>query len=315
MEIKKSILIVGGQGFIGSHIAMQACDAGYQVTVLSLNQRGFSFAFPKQDSIEVLQANIVSLDSLQGQLSGKNFNYVVNCAGYINHQSFQSGGRTLIDQHFLGVVNLVQCLDRDSLECFIQIGSSDEYGDTPSPQKENSREAPISPYSFGKVATTHFLQMLFRTEQFPVVIFRLFLVFGPGQNNQRLLPQIINRCLQNKTFPTSAGRQYRDFCFIEDIAIGVLMGLLNPDVQGKVINLASGRPVKIRKIVENIQQLIGKGTPDFGAFPYRVGENMKLYANIDKARTLLGWSPETVWEEALKRTINYYQERLNCEII
>ena len=70
---------------------------------------------------------------------------------------------------------------------FVQIGSSDEYGNIKAPQHEESREHPISPYSIGKLASTQFLQMLHRTEGFPAVILRPFLIYGPGQDNKRFI--------------------------------------------------------------------------------------------------------------------------------
>ena len=130
---------------------------------------------------------------------------MVNLGGYVNHTLFQEGGRQQVEEHFTAIQNLITVLSRKKLQRFIQVGSSDEYGNAPAPQHEHLREAPISPYSLGKVATTHFMQMLHQTEAFPAVIFRLFLTYGPGQNEERFLPKIIKGCLNDRSFPTSAG--------------------------------------------------------------------------------------------------------------
>jgi len=89
---------------------------------------------------------------------------------------YSEGGRKHLEEHFTSLKNLIEILPRDHLKAFIQIGSSDEYGNAPAPQHEGLRESPISPYSIGKVAATHFLQMLHRTENFPATILRLFLL-------------------------------------------------------------------------------------------------------------------------------------------
>lgn len=258
--------------------------------------------------VEYLVGDITSGDELRAVLANRPFEYVINCAGYIDHTLFSEGGETLITQHFDAVRNLVVMLDRESLRGFVQLGSSDEYGGLSAPQKESVREAPISPYSFGKVAATQFLQMLYRTEQFPAVVARLFLTYGPGQDGKRFLPQIIKGCLSEKPFPTSEGKQLRDFCHVRDVAMGLVKAVRTPAAQGEVINLASGQAVAIREMVKMACRLIGGGSPEFGQVSYRPGENMALYADISKACRLLNWRPEIPLEMGLQELIEWGRE-------
>ena len=170
------------------------------------------------------------------------------------------------------------------------------------------REKPISPYSLAKVASTHFLQMLSRTENFPAVTLRLFLTYGPGQDYGRFLPKIIRGCLDNAAFPTSTGEQLRDFCYVDDTARSILQSLVVPEAVGNVINIASGKPVSIREMIEKICALTGSGKPLYGKVNYRTGENMTLYANISKAKKILNWEPLTKLDEGLKKTIDWYKD-------
>jgi nucleoside-diphosphate-sugar epimerase len=265
------------------------------------------------DQIERLQADITKKEELRQVIENRKFNYVINCGGYIDHTPFQEGGGNVIEQHLLGVMNLVECIDRECLESFIQIGSSDEYGNLAAPQSEDSREGPISPYSFGKAASSHFLQMLHRTESYPATIMRIYLTYGPGQNQQRFLSQVINGCLLDQTFPVSLGEQLRDFCYISDIVDGIFRTFDTPAAKGEIFNLASGVPVSIKVMIEMVRGLVGKGKPDFGKISYRSGENMKLYANILKAKNILNWEPHTSLEVGLKKTINFYQNGADSE--
>ena len=300
----KRLLIAGGTGFIGRNLALSAVKDKYSVTVLSLN---IPVVEKKIEGVEYLQADITNLSELQKQLQGLHFEYVVNLSGYIDHRGFLEGGRAVIDAHFVGVQNLLQVIDWDKLKRFVQIGSSDEYGNLLAPQSEEMREEPISPYSLGKIASTQLLQMLYRTEKLPAVILRLFLVYGPGQDNKRFLPQIIKGCLFNARFPVSAGEQLRDFCYIDDITEGIMRALVNDKVNGEVINLASGNPVEIREVVKQVQKTVGQGDPEFGEIPYRVGENMALYADRSKAKELLGWSSSVTLEEGIEKTVDNYR--------
>jgi len=225
--------------------------------------------------------------------------------------NYSNGGSKVYDAHFTGVRNLIDCLDRSHLKGFVQVGSSDEYGNNPAPQSENQREAPISTYSSAKVASTYFLQTLYKTEKFPTVILRPFLVYGPGQGKERFIPQIIKGCLNNQKFPTSKGEQLRDFCFVDDIIQAIFSSLDNDSVHGEVINIASGKPISIKKMVNTIVDMIGSGEPQFGQVAYRSGENMALYGDIVKAKRLLDWRPSIGLEQGLAETIRWVKKTTN----
>ena len=297
------LLVIGGTGFIGHHLLRLAVEKKWNATSLSLT-------LPKTarqvSGVHYLCGDILNLKQIERILRNKGFDYVVNLGGYVNHTLFREGGRQQVEEHFTAIQNLITVLSREKLRRFIQVGSSDEYGNAPAPQHEYLRENPISPYSLGKVATTHFMQMLHQTEAFPVVILRLFLTYGPGQNEERFLPQIIKGCLNDRRFPTSAGEQLRDFCYIEDVVRAIFLVLENDTVNGEVFNIASGQPVSIRSVIDSIQGLIGKGQPSYGEMPYRPGENMCLYADIKKAKKLLQWEATYNLEDGLKKTIAWY---------
>lgn len=303
-QFRARLLVVGGGGFIGSHIVHHAVALGWSVTALT-----FSPAVRFPPSVRTVVADISGREALAQALKDTSFEYVVNCGGYVNHTLFFGGGRPVLDAHFSGVVNLVEVLDRSVLRAFVNIGSSDEYGNAPAPQAETQREAPISPYSLGKSAATHFLQMLYRAEAFPATTLRFFLTYGPGQSGSRFLPQIIRGCLEGRAFPSSEGRQLRDFCYIQDAIEAVFSTLLSQRAKGEVLNIASGQPVSIRYVVEMVQRLIGQGEPQFGKIAYRPGENMALYASIAKAKDVLGWEPVTTLEAGLQETIEWTLEQ------
>lgn len=303
MSKVKNLLIIGGTGFIGKHLTLAAIQKGYTTTIISLNKMKND---RRIDGANYLVADVSNYASLEDVLENSSYSHVVNLGGYINHAKYKEGGREVFDAHFIGVQNLVSLLDWECLNSFVQIGSSDEYGDTTAPQSENNSVKPISPYSAGKVAASMLLQMLHRTENFPAIILRLFLVYGPGQNEQRFLPQIIKGCLRNESFATSNGQQLRDFCYIDDVVKAIILALENSEVCGQVINIASGEAVKIRSIIQEVSNIIGSGTPKYGEIPYRFDENMTLYADITKSRQMLNWQPEVSLSDGLAITINSY---------
>jgi nucleoside-diphosphate-sugar epimerase len=301
---KPRLLVIGGTGFIGHHLLVATKD-DWCVTSISLNPPS---AERFVDSVRYLHLDLTDLHAVKNVLV-EEYEYVVNLGGYINHTLFKDGGRILIDAHFHGLQNLISTLSRNSLKRFVQIGSSDEYGNSPAPQQEDMRELPISPYSLAKVASTHFLQMLNRTEGLPAVVLRLFLVYGPGQDEQRFLPQVVRACLRDEDFPVSEAKQLRDFCHINDIVRAIILALRSKNVEGYVINIASGVPVTIREMIESVQKIIGSGRPRYGAVAYRSGENLALYANISRARDVLGWTPEVGIDQGLESVISYLADK------
>jgi nucleoside-diphosphate-sugar epimerase len=296
-----NLLIAGGTGFVGKNVAKHALNKGFNVTIISKNKPSLS---NKIKNVEYINVDINDKRRLFTKLKNRSFNYVINLSGYVNHANYFNGGNKIFETHFNGTVNLVECVNNKILKNFIQIGSSDEYGSNISPQKEQMREKPISPYSCAKVASTHFLQMLHKTHQFPVIILRLFLVYGIGQKNNRFIPQVIEGCTKKKSFPVSSGNQIRDFCYIDDVVKAIISSLRNKKSFGEVINIASGNPVKIKCVINSIIKKVGFGKADFGKIKYRDFENMKLYADVTKAKKLLKWKPTIALDEGLDLIIN-----------
>ena len=132
--VKDRVLIVGGTGFIGTHIVKEALVRGLQVTIISKNHKALS---DRIKDIEYLSTDISNKDSLYNQLKDKIFHHVINLGGYVDHSNYSSGGDKVFDVHFNGTINLINCINKDSLRSFIQIGSSDEYGANVAPQNES----------------------------------------------------------------------------------------------------------------------------------------------------------------------------------
>lgn len=304
IDVPVNLLVIGGSGFIGGAIVKRAIALGWQVDSLGLSIPNEEI---KVSGVTYITGDITDLETLKF-LEIKKYDYVVNSGGYINHSAFSSGGDKFLQAHFGGVVNLVKSIDRTNLKRFVNIGSSDEYGDTSAPQFESNRERPISPYSAGKAAATQFLQMLYRTERFPAVTLRLFLCYGPGQDRMRFLPHLISRSIANDVIEISPGEQVRDYCFIDDIVEAVFLSMANDDASGSVFNIASGNPISIKQVVEKVIDIVGSGNPKFGAVPYRDGESMELYADVSLAKKVLSWSARTTLSDGLTKTIAHYAE-------
>ena len=298
-----SILVLGGTGFIGINLVKRLLTLGAKVTCLSLKRKKNKLT---HKNLKYVYCDYTKFNLLKKKIN-KSFEYVVNLGGYINHSKFFTKGRLVIDSHFLSTMNLLLSLKKKKLKRYLHIGTCDEYGANISPIKENFREDPITSYAFAKLASINLLIMLNKTENFPATVLRLFLVYGPHQKNERLIPQVINGCLKKKNFPVSKGNQLRDFCYIEDIINAIILSLVKKKALGKVFNVGSGKPVSVKFIINKISKIIKQGKPQFNRIPFRKNENLQLYPSINKIGRILGWKPKTNLHQGLVKTINYYK--------
>ena len=304
VNYKHRILVVGGTGFIGHHLLKETVRRGWSCTSVSLNA---PIQHRKIAKVNYVFADVTNKSELKSKLDDY-YDYVVNLGGYPDHNLLNEGGDKIINNHFAAVINLVSATSRRKLKRFVQIGSSDEYGKAQEPQTETTREQPISPYSIAKVASTHFIQMLHRSEQFPGVTLRPFLIYGPGQDEKRFIPQVIKGCLSESPFPISEGKQLRDFCHVNDAVEAIMLAMMSDDSNGNIFNVGSGVPITIRSVVEKITNIINKGKPLFGEVSFRPGENMYLYANIDSIHKVLKWEPTVNFDTGIRGVIDWYKK-------
>jgi len=298
--LNKSILIAGGTGFIGFHLAKKCLSLNWSVTSLSTST-------PKKNrKLKKVKYKICDISNYN-QVKNKiklDYDYVVNCAGYVDH----SHKLKTLKSHYIGCKNLSTHFLNSKIKKFIQIGSCIEYGKIKSPQIEsNLNKKTFSIYGSAKLLSTQFLVKLFKRFNFPVTILRLYLVYGPNQDANRVIPVTIINALKNKKFNCSNGSQLRDFTYIDDIVSAIIKTLKNSKSSGEIINIGSGNPISIKKVIIKICELIKSGKPQFGKIKLRNDEIIKLYPNINKSRKILNWKSQISIEKGLKKTIRFFQ--------
>ena len=297
-------MIVGGTGFIGYHLAKKSLQRGWQVTSISSNPPKKIRYLPK---VKYIRCDITNKKLLKKSIR-KHFDYVVNLGGYIDHSNKQKTFKS----HYEGCKNLAEIFLKKKPIAFIQMGTSVEYGKIKSPQKENAKYSPKSIksiYGKAKLLSSIYLINLFKKKKFPSTILRLYLTYGPRQDINRFIPIIIESCIKNKKFDCSEGNQFRDFVHVDDVVDAILKSLINKNARGQIINVGSGKPRKIRNIIEHIKKISKGGHPQFGKIKLRKDEILKLYPNIKKAKNKINWKPKIPFDKGLKSTIKFYNER------
>ena len=147
---------------------------------------------------------------------------------------------------------------------------------------------------------------------FPVIILRLYQAYGPKQSINRLIPITISNCILDKTFPCTNGVQYRDFIFIDDVVSAIIKCLTTKKkIFGQIFNLGTGRPLKIKSIIQKISGLTKKGNPQYGKIKMRKDETLKIYPDVKKIKNILDWSPKVSLNAGLKKTLKVYKTELS----
>ena len=298
-----SILIVGGTGFIGYHLLKKCLNKGWKVTSISSKLPNKIRYLPK---VKYIYCDITKKKNLEKKIKNS-FDYVVNLAGYVDH----SNRKKTYKSHYLGCKNLTNIFIKKPVKAFVQIGSCIEYGNLKSPQKENINfDLKLTKTVYGKaklLASKHLIS-LFKKKNFPSIILRLYLAYGPKQDINRFLPVIINGCINNKKFPCSKGNQLRDFIFVDDVVDAIIKSLTSKEAKGQIINIGSGKPKNIKSIIEKIKKITKGGKPEYGKIKFRKDEILKLYPSIKKMSKILGMKPKVSFNRGLIKTINYYKK-------
>ena len=237
-----------------------------------------------------------------------NVDIVINFSGYVDHSNKQK----TVNSHYLGLKNLTNFYIQKKIYKFIQIGSSLEYGKNNSPHKENmiiKKNHLKSPYSLSKYLSSKHLTNVGIKYDFPYIILRPYLIYGPYQDINRIIPFVINNCLQSRSFPTSSGSQKRDFLYINDFIKIIYQLLIDKKIKKKIFNIGSGKPIEIREVIKLINKKIGRGIPIYGAIKLRKDESKIYYPSIKSLRSVIKNFKFTSLNNGLNKTIKYYAKK------
>jgi len=306
---EKRVFVTGAGGFIGSHLVKTLVREGARVHILLKKNEPTWRIQDVLDRLLVWESDITDIHSLQSILPKVNPQVIFHLAALVDISRSWDLIMPMIETNIIGTINLLTALKECRFEAFIHTSSSEEYGYAGSPPlREEQREFPVSPYSFSKLSSTFFCQMAAKTFDLPIIIARLFPVYGPSQESSMFIPSAIRELLLKKTFKMSSGEQKREFTYVDDVVEAFLKVALCPQAQGELVNVGSGIPYMIKDVIAVIQELIGdKTTVEVGALSYRKGEGMECFCDNQKLKQLTGWSPRITLEEGLRMTVAWYK--------
>ena len=294
----KRILIIGGNGFLGFNTAKKLSGFGFDLHLVCKNDKNLK----KLSNVKYYFCDVNNTKKLEKLLKFK-VDTVINFSGNIDHKNSVQTKKT----HYYAVKNLINLLDKKKIKLFIQAGSSLEYGNYKSPQKEKYSCRPQSIYGTAKYNASKLLMK--KKKNFNVIILRLYQIYGPHQKKDRLIPFIIDSSLKNLKFNCTNGDQKRDFMHVDDLTNLIFKIIKKKKLNSNIFNVGAGKPYKVRDVIKRIINITKKGRPVFGGIPMRKDEINEMFPSIKKVKKFFKWNAKVDLTKGLKHTINFYEKK------
>ncbi|WP_231190038.1 GDP-mannose 4,6-dehydratase [Haladaptatus sp. DYF46] len=314
------LLVTGGAGFIGGHLAENFAREGHDVTVLDnlepyydrrLKEHnidvGRTAASESDGSYEFVEGNVTDTSLLDELLTDTDIVY---------HQAAQAGVRTSVDHpkkvneyNVVGTVNVLDAARKADVDRVVHASSSSVYGKPEYlPYDEEHPNEPVSPYGASKVAAEQYVRVYNEIYGLPTVSLRYFTVYGPRMRPNMAISNFVSRCLRGKPpVVYGDGTQTRDFTYVADIARVNETLLSTSEADGETLNIGSTDTIDVLTLAETVRDTIDPSL-DIQFTDRREGDAEHTHADVSKAQRLLDYAPTRSIREGVDEFIDWYRE-------
>jgi nucleoside-diphosphate-sugar epimerase len=312
----KTVLLTGAAGFIGWKTAEFLLKEGYKVIGVDNLNNYYDVRLKeyrkkdleKYENFKFYPVDIENLQALEILFNDYKFDVVINLAARAGVRYSMINPYVYMTTNANGTLNLLDLMKKYGVKKLVLASTSSLYAGQPMPFKEDLPvNTPISPYASSKKAaevmayTYHYLYGI------DVSVVRYFTVYGPAGRPDMSIFRFIKWIDEGKPIILYGdGSQSRDFTYVDDIASGTI--LATKELGYEIINLGGGKnPISLKRVIETIEAHLGKkAVIDYR--PFHKADLKETWADITKAKNLLGWEPKVSFEEGIKKTVDWYLE-------
>ena len=302
-----NILITGGAGFIGSHIADTMVEAGHSVVVLDDLSTGRRQNL--NPAARFVQGDIRDT-GLGALFASEQFDVVVHQAAKANVRESLAEPVHYADVNVLGSLNLLEQSRKYGVKKFLYASTGGAaYGEPRQlPVPETHPVNPLDPYGASKHHVEHYLFLYRANYGLAYTVLRYPNVFGPRQDplgEAGVVAIFTNKMLRGEPLVINGtGEQERDFVYVSDVARANLLALDKGD--GEIFNIGAGRGTNVNQIFDHLSELTHYPLPAAHG-PAKLGEVYKIYLDASKAKQVLAWEPQVKLDEGLGRTVEHFR--------
>jgi nucleoside-diphosphate-sugar epimerase len=306
-------LITGATGFIGSNLLRALVSNNFETHVTIRKDSNIWRISEVIDQVEVHYCDLTDQERVKQTILETRPQLIFHLAthGATPHQKEKE---KIMNANFMGTINLVDACVESGFECFINTGSSSEYGIKLEPMKETDVLEPIDEYGVSKAAATLYCQSIAKNHNLNILTLRLFSPYGYFEDPDRLVPYLIRSCLNDEPVVLYNPRAVRDFIFIEDVVNAYLSAVNSADkvTSGEIFNVGSGKQHSVEdifNIVKRTTRYEKKAIVGNSKSGMRLGDKAIIWeADITKIKKALGWEARTTLSEGIKKTVAWFRD-------
>lgn len=313
------ILVTGGAGFIGGHLAESFVHEGHDVTVLDNFDPYYDLGIKRHNADvarEAAEEGTGGYELVEGDVREEELvDELVSDTEYVYHQAAQAGVRTSVEEprkvnsiNLSGTLNILESARKHDVTRVILASSSSVYGKPEYlPYDEDHPMTPVSPYGVSKVAGEEYARVYNELHNLPVVALRYFTVYGPRMRPNMAFTNFVSRCLHGEPpVVYGDGEQTRDFTYADDAVEANLALLETEAADGEVMNIGSTDNISIIELARTIRDIIH---PSLNIeFDERHDADAEhTHADVTKAHELIGYEPTTTIEEGARKFVEWYR--------
>jgi nucleoside-diphosphate-sugar epimerase len=308
--LKGPIVIFGAGGFIGLNLLKQLLK--YRSDVIGVSQdhlNNWRFLANRIPSENVQSADLLQATAIRSMMQELKPRTIFNLAAY-GAYSKQKEYDKIYQTNFVATIDLIEIAKELGFDAFIQAGSSSEYGCNSAGPSEDTPLLPNSHYAVSKAALFPAIKYYARHENLPIAQLRLYSVFGPWEEPDRLIPVILSHARKQKYPPLVHPEISRDFIYINDVVEAFIKAATNINtIQGHAFNVGTGIKTTIGELTSLIAEIYSlEKKANFGTMPNRKWDLTDWFANPEKSKKMLQWSSTTSLREGLIKTGKWQKE-------
>ena len=305
MRSNLRFLVTGAAGFVGARLCQALSDAGGDVHAV-ISSGGSRW---RLDDLRVTRHTVDLRDAgaVRDVVTNVRPAVIYNLASHGAYPT-QTDATRILETNVMGLANLLQACEAIDYQLLVHTGSSSEYGRKTGPMRESDELEPESVYGVSKVAQSLLCRQWSRQRHRPIVVLRLFSVYGPFEEPTRLVPRLMMAVFNDSPVAMVSPRTSRDFIYVDDVVAALMQVERLSTLPGAILNLGTGVQTSLSDVVRTLESIAGRSIETaWNTMPARPWDTDTWVADTTRLRQALGWTPGASLRAGLEQSLEWFR--------